>query len=269
MPIKKLTQEIAIKNLIEVHGDEYDYSKSIFTRTKDKILIVCKRHGEFSQIYSVHKRGSGCPRCLDIHRVREYDPNEKSVYGVGFRPTRYPSHDSNGRITKEYNTWSGMMTRCYNPKYKLNKPTYNTAEVCDDWLHADNFMDWCQTQVGFGVEGFQLDKDILNKGNKLYSPENCAFVPAEVNSQLTKADARRGEFPIGVSWHTYHCKFSACMRTDNKTKHLGYFSTPEQAFLAYKVSKEAHLKIIAERYKDSIDERVYVALCNYKVEITD
>ncbi len=59
------------------------------------------------------------------------------------------------------------------------------------------------------------------------------------------------------------------MRADNKTRHLGYFSTPEQAFMAYKISKEAHLKVIAERYKDFIDESVYVALYNYKVEITD
>lgn len=264
-----LTQEVAIKGLIEVHGDEYDYSNTIFTRTQDKISIICKRHGEFLQRYSSHKGGAGCPRCLDIHRKRVYDPNERSVYGVGFRPTKYSSHDTDGRITKEYNLWSGMMTRCYNDKYKLESPSYADAQVCDEWLYADNFMDWCQSQIGFNVNGFQLDKDILIKGNKIYSPETCCFVPAEINTVFTKANAKRGNFPIGVSWHIHHSKFAACIRINNKTKHLGYFSTVDEAFAAYKSSKEAHLKVIADKYKEVIDERVYLALYSYEVEITD
>jgi hypothetical protein len=162
-----------------------------------------------------------------------------------------------------------MMTRAYNPKYHAEKPTYSDVEVCEEWLHFKNFKAWCQSQVGFNQRGFNLDKDILKKGNKVYHPDLCVFVPSEINSQLTKANAARGDYPIGVSWHTQHEKFMSCLRQEGKTKHLGYFRTPEAAFYAYKEAKENYLKQIADKYKDVIDPRVVSALYNYEVEITD
>lgn len=264
---KRFTQQQAIDELVITHGHLYNYSLVIYTATKDKIKIICKDHGVFEQRYNSHKRGSGCPDCPFIRRT--YDTTTKSVYRRGYMPVKYNSHYTDGKITKEYNLWSGMMTRCYNPKYHQNKPTYVGVEVCDSWLHMDNFADWCQHQIGYKSEGFQLDKDILVKGNKLYCPELCVFVPTEINSQLTKANSRRGDYPIGVSWHKGHEKFMACLRVDKKTKHLGYFTDVTKAFEAYKVAKENYLKVLADKYRDVIDPRCYDALYNYKVEITD
>lgn len=269
MPSRVLTQEVAVSELVAKHGNEYDYSLVKYTATKEKIDIICKRHGVFSQTYSSHKRGSGCPDCGDKWKRRTYDPTIASVYGVGYMPTKYKSHGPDGKITKEYNLWSGMMTRAYNPKYHEKKPSYTDVTVCDEWLHADNFMEWCQTQIGYKEQDFQLDKDILSKGNKIYGPDACIFVPAEINSQLTKANSRRGDYPIGVSWHSQHEKFMACLRQDKKTRHLGYFHCPTKAFYAYKVAKERYLKVLAERHKDVIDPRCYEALHLYEVEITD
>jgi hypothetical protein len=264
-----LTHEFGMSEFKRVHGDKYDYSISIITTSKDPVDITCSRHGVFSQVYRVHAKGSGCPSCSDLWKRREYDPTIASVYGIGFMPTKYKSHDVEDRITKEYNLWSGMMTRAYNPKFHEKKPSYKDITVCENWHHADNFMDWCQKQIGFKSEGFQIDKDILVKGNKVYSPEVCVFVPAEINSQLTKANAKRGLYPIGVSWHSQHEKFMACLRRDKKTKHLGYFHCPTEAFYAYKKAKEDYLKELAEKYKSVIDIRCYEALYNYEVEITD
>ena len=56
---------------------------------------------------------------------------------------------------------------------------------------------------------------------------------------------------------------------DKKKRHLGSFDTPEEAFQAYKVAKESHIKEIADKWKDKIEPRVYEAMYNYKVEITD
>jgi hypothetical protein len=53
------------------------------------------------------------------------------------------------------------------------------------------------------------------------------------------------------------------------SKHLGTFDTPEEAFQAYKVAKEEYIKEVADKWKDKITEKVYQALYNYKVEITD
>jgi uncharacterized iron-regulated protein len=50
---------------------------------------------------------------------------------------------------------------------------------------------------------------------------------------------------------------------------LGYFDTIEEAFQAYKTTKEEHIKEMANRWKDKISEECYRALYNYQVEVTD
>ena len=50
---------------------------------------------------------------------------------------------------------------------------------------------------------------------------------------------------------------------------MGTYITPEEAFCAYKQAKEAHIKDVANKWKDKIDPRVYDALVSYQVEITD
>lgn len=63
----------------------------------------------------------------------------------------------------------------YLPK---NKPTYEGCTVCDEWLYFSNFKKWFDENY---IEGFQLDKDIIIRGNKVYSPQTCCFVPKEIN----------------------------------------------------------------------------------------
>ena len=50
----------------EKHGDRYDYSKVIYKRGKDNIIIYCIEHGEFKQIAHNHIMGAGCPKCANI-----------------------------------------------------------------------------------------------------------------------------------------------------------------------------------------------------------
>lgn len=95
------------------------------------------------------------------------------------------------------------------------------------------------------------------------------FVPAAVNSLLTKSNAARGELTIGVSWDKEREKFKASISIKGKTHSLDRFSTPEAAFIAYKKAKEAECKRVAEEYKSQIDPRVYQALLDYTVEIDD
>ena len=114
-----------------------------------------------------------------------------------------------------------------------------------------------------------LNKDILQKGNKLYSKDTCCFVPAEVNNLLTKSDKARGEWPVGVCFERPRGKFMAKLRINGKQKFLGLFTTPEEAFQAYKLAKEAQIKVVAEKWKHQLDERVYLALMAYEVNIDD
>lgn len=64
---KKLTytQEQALEVLTKVHGDRYDLSKIVYSKSSAKIIVVCKKHGEFSIVYSEFQSGGGCSKCAN------------------------------------------------------------------------------------------------------------------------------------------------------------------------------------------------------------
>ena len=197
------------------------------------------------------------------------DPYLPSVYGIGVLGTKYPSK-INGVLTKEYVLWKGVLRRCYSTTLKKKHPTYEDCEVSDNFKSYDYFYEWCNSQIGFGNQGWHLDKDLLVKGNKIYSESTCVFLPQEINTLLTKREALRGEHLIGVYWHSKGKAFVAQVnKSKGKQEHLGFFNTELEAFNAYKEAKESFVKEQAEKWKGKIDNRAYDALMSYKVEITD
>lgn len=204
-------------------------------------------------------------------------PYELRVYGVGYLGEgKHKVSGENGKATKCYNTWYRMLERCYDEKFKEKHPTYKNCKVSEEWHNFQNFAEWYSENF-YEIEGERmcLDKDILHKGNKIYSPENCIFVPQTINSLFTKSDKTRGDYHIGVSYNKRDKKFVArCNVYDfeenkSKRKHLGCYNTPEKAFESYKQFKEKYIKEIAEYYKNLIPRKLYDVLYNYKVEITD
>ena len=192
-----------------------------------------------------------------------------SVYSVGITGTKYPSR-INGVLTREYRLWMDMLRRCYSDGFRKKNPTYKDCEVSDNFKSYEYFYEWCNEQIGFGVEGFELDKDLLIKGNKIYNENTCIFIPSEINLVLTKRTTSRGRHLIGVYWNKKYKAFVAQIsRNKGKREYLGYFKTELEAFNAYKVAKEAFVKEQANKWKCKIDERAYEALMSYKVEITD
>ena len=197
------------------------------------------------------------------------DPYVQSVYAIGIIGTKYPVSES-GKDTKEYTLWKNMLKRCYSEVYKKQRPTYEGCEVSDNFKCYEYFYDWCQKQIGFNNEGWHLDKDLLVKGNKVYSEDSCVFLPQEINKILTKRTTSRGEYLIGVSWDKRDMAFiSRVNKNTGKSEYLGYFNTELEAFNAYKQAKESFIKEQANKWKSQIDDRTYNALMNYTVEITD
>ena len=205
----------------------------------------------------------------NIKRGNVKDPYSPSVYGVGILGTKYPS-TINGVQTKEYMLWQNMLRRCYSEAFKKKYLTYDVCEASENFKSYEYFYEWCNKQIGFDNEGWDLDKDLLVKGNKVYSEDSCVFIPSEINTVLTKCTSSRGKHLIGVCWHKRDKVFMATVsKSKGKQEHLGCFKTEIEAFNAYKEAKESFIKEQANKWKDKIDIRAYEALMNYQVEITD
>ena len=206
------------------------------------------------------------------------DPCLPSVCGVGILGAKCPSK-VNGVKTREYVLWHNMLRRCYSDTNVCNVSkkrdlTYKGCEVSDNFKSYEYFYEWCHSQIGFDNDcngnPFQLDKDLLTKGNKIYSENTCVFLPQEINSLLIKRATSRGKYLIGVCWHKKGNAFVAQVnKNEGKQEHLGYFKTEIEAFNAYKQAKESFIKEQAEKWKGKIDIRAYNALINYTVNIDD
>ena len=208
------------------------------------------------------------------------NPYAPSTYNTGIIGTKYPISEkinNKNKSTKEYKLWQRVLERCYNDKYKEKYPIYKDATCCKEWLYFPNFYEWVHSQENFekwlNGERWAIDKDILIKGNKIYSPETCCLVPQNVNSLFTKANSIRGDYPIGVHWHSANQKFCAKCRNPfiNEEEIIGEYNDPIKAFYAYKKYKEKLIKQVAEdEYSNgNIIKSCYDSMMSYKVEITD
>nr|DAI89620.1 MAG TPA: hypothetical protein [Caudoviricetes sp.] len=196
------------------------------------------------------------------------NPYFLSVKGVGYIGVGKYTPSTNRKPNKDYGKWSDILERCYDLKLHDRYPTYKDVKICREWHDFQNFAKWYEENYNPDLmKGWHIDKDILIKGNKIYSPETCCFVPPEINALFVKSDKIRGELPIGVSKD--RDKFAAQIFIRGNRVHLGSFYSKEEAFQVYKTEKEKHIKDIAEEFLPFIGVKIYQAMINYTVEITD
>lgn len=174
---------------------------------------------------------------------------------------------TSGKVDKSYLLWSTMIRRCYSEKLQEKYPTYKDCSVSNEWLIYSNFKKDVESMKGFNVNGFELDKDLLFKGNKVYSKETCCFVPKEINYLMINGNKSTGYLPIGVYLSTNKKNpYASQCRVSGKNIHLGYFDCIEKAFNCYKEFKEQNIKRLANYYKENIDSKLYDSLMNWKIE---
>lgn len=147
--------------------------------------------------------------------------------------------------------WRSMRERCGKDSHYLD------VVVCEDWKEYANFEGWSSR---FVYEGMELDKDIILRGNRVYGPEFCSYVPRWLNLVLGSSKSIRGIHPIGVSFKentkgmvsTLKKPFeSRCMDLNGKKIWLGYHSTAQ---LAHKAWQEAKCKVIETAIIKYVDE---------------
>jgi hypothetical protein len=185
-----------------------------------------------------------------------------SVHGVGITgmlPSRI-----DGVLVPQYQLWSSILQRCYCPKYHKTQPSYIGCTVSENFKKYEFFHNWCNDQIGFGKEGWQLDKDLLGGESHSYHEDHCVFIPQDINVILHSNSKSRGSFALGVSIERSG-GFRATVNNWGESKFLGCFDTEAEAFLAYKEAKEMYVREVAEFYKSQIDLRVYEFLVNYRI----
>jgi len=185
------------------------------------------------------------------------------IYGVGIVGEGKYSAGAGKRNkhTKQYSTWHSMLKRCYNKEEHKVNPSYIGCTVCNEWVNLQSFGEWFDKHY---IDGYQLDKDLLIKGNKVYSPETCCFVPQEINLAIIKPMKKR-KLPLGV--YKNHNKFVTHIKVNKISTYKGIFSTIIEAAECYKREKEKQLAELAIKYNNTISDTTYNALLNYRVDI--
>lgn len=153
-----------------------------------------------------------------------------------------------------FQTWRNMIVRAYSKSLHKARKTYCDVTVCSKWLRFSTFKAWMEQQ---DWEGNQLDKDLLSKGDKIYSPETCVFISIELNSFLSVKTTKTTDLPVGV--HRYrNGRFAAqCHTGKDSSRFLGYFDTSQEAHEAWKKQKISRvIQLIGEQ----TDDRVITAL---------
>lgn len=183
----------------------------------------------------------------EIPATKQSIAQRKLVFGVGINDAPYMiryTESGKSKMCKYYLRWLNMLTRCYDKKYQEKKPTYIGCYVCNEWLYFSNFKAWMEVQ---NHQGRHLDKDLIEAGNKEYSPEKCIFVPQKINSLMNSQESRRGDFPQGVYLEKSTGKFKAECSNNGKTVFLGRFYSSKDAEKAYKIYKK---KVVQDSAKE-------------------
>jgi hypothetical protein len=181
--------------------------------------------------------------------------NRRSVFGVGY--IGYGKHKASikSKHTKCYSIWRGMLQRCYY-QYKDFNVSYKDVVVCQEWHNFQNFAEWFEENY---IDGWQLDKDLLSTGYKVYSPITCCFIPQEINCLIKEQKKTAGTVRVKD-------RYKSQIGKNKVHNHIGSFDSLEDANKAYKEEKKKYILNIAEQYKDKININVYNKLINYEVQ---
>jgi len=202
-----------------------------------------------------------------IRKNQAKDYMVPTVDGVGYygAPTVNDQDPVKLAITK---LWLGMIHRCYRVGYSEDRPAYAGCSVASEWHNLQNFKSWVieQMNLDFYQEGWELDKDLLVRGNKIYGPNTCVFLPSRLNQlQQVKKNSTYNYLP-GVNFDKEKGKFKAEVNFDGKRYYLPRKFSELECFLDYKELKERLVQADAENWKGKIHPKAYESLKNYSLD---
>ena len=185
------------------------------------------------------------------------NPFKPSVCGIGYTGVGCYTPKVNGKHTQVYSVWRSMFNRCYNPNQSEKNSTYQDCEVCEQWHDFQVFAKWYESQP-FSNLGYEIEKDLLIEGNRVYSPATCLLAPKAINSLFRGHKKNDENMPMGV--YKRSNGYLSMVRIDGVLINLGVFSDIEGASKAYQKAKKEYAKQKALEWQDRIDKRLFDAL---------
>ena len=153
-----------IEKANKIHGNTYDYSKVEYVNNRNRVIIICKKHGEFSQLPYVHiNHNCGCPSCINkteykfYEKIKEIYPTIKRQYKVKWCKNKLClpydfaieelkiiiELDGEQHFTQVSN-WTSPETQIEKDKFKTdcaNQNGFSVIRLLQDDVYNDKF-DW-------------------------------------------------------------------------------------------------------------------------------
>ena len=177
------------------------------------------------------------------------DPLEPAVYGKGFIGVGNYSSQSNGKAAPAYETWVGILKRCYDTN-RLEYPKYggSGAYVSEVWFNFQNFAAWFYAEVAKFPANVRLSIDKDLKGGFCYSPENSLMLPYKLNSFIT--NSKTDNNLVGYNKPHTRGKYTVTLSMMGRQHFIGDFANQEDGDLAYRKLREWVYNKLATLYHE-------------------
>ena len=182
------------------------------------------------------------------------------IYGIGVNDANY-----NVKIKKNnksiwacpfYIKWHSMLSRCHSSYLQKIKPTYIGCSVTPEWHYFSKFCLWMENQ---NWKGMELDKDILVKGNQVYGPDTCCFIPKPINSLFGSGKKKNNlDLPENISL-TRNKKYKVQVKIRPNKRYIKTFSTLKEACICALEKKIEAVEYGIISYPE-LDARAVIAL---------
>lgn len=186
--------------------------------------------------------------------------NHRSHMGIGY--LGYGKYNRKENY-KYYKIWDKMLRRNYDEKTVNRRISYTKSKMCEEWKNFQNFAEWCNENY---IEGWTLDKDLLSKSEKIYSPETCCFLPNDLNNVFSIRTTKNKKLPVGVC--KYKNKYRVAFSKYGYPAYFGDYNNIDEALNIYLKYKKEYIVELANKYKESLKSCIYEKLLKFEVRET-
>lgn len=225
--------------------------KSVNNQGLEMEIVEYRRHDDITVMFSDGTKRKTSYKQFKLGTVKNlYFPN---VCGVGFIGEEY----SNKGNEEVYKSWSHMINRCYNKKDNRYR-FYGKmgVRVCEEWHNFSNYAKWYYNNLYPSKEPLSVDKDIINRDKKIYSPDTCIIVPRRINQMFIKISTD-GKEKLGINKRE-----NGKYRAKIARKNIGTYETKEDAIIVYKKAYKEKWENLILEYKGKIPDNIFETLIN-------